>query len=226
MLGFGGDYRWLVMWRKLIGQPSSQVMMQAVGGDFEAVGLQLAALLDQAGLQAESHLVDVGCGSGRLAVQLKDRSALRYTGLDVVPEFIEHARAICGRPDWSFQLIGKPELPFEDGGVDMVCFFSVFTHLPESVCLDYVREAGRVVRPGGRIVLSFLDPTVKRHAQLIQGRSGLLGVVSRLMHPLNIGFTAQTVRSWAAQNGLIVDLLESPSQIGQSLAIFSRPESG
>ncbi|MCU0882167.1 MAG: class I SAM-dependent methyltransferase [Hyphomonadaceae bacterium] len=223
MFGFGGDYRWLVLWRKLIGQPSEDVMRQAIGGNFEAMGQMLAGTLDQIGLTAESHLVDVGCGSGRLAVQLKDRPSLRYTGIDVVPEFIDYARTICARPDWSFHLVSEPVLPLQDGSADMACFFSVFTHLPEPVCKAYLREAARVVRPGGRIVFSFLDPNVDFHAKILRGRPGLRGFVARLMYPLNIAFTPETIRRWADENGLTVERIESPSAIGQSLAVVSRP---
>jgi SAM-dependent methyltransferase len=134
-----------------------RAMALAVGGDYEAVGTLEYFLLLQHGLQRGHTVVDVGCGSGRLAVQLKEYLTGTYIGIDVVPELHEYARNACGRPDWKFYTAPGVNIPEPDGSADFVCFFSVFTHLTHEDSFRYLAEAARVLRPGGRIVFSFLE---------------------------------------------------------------------
>jgi ubiquinone/menaquinone biosynthesis C-methylase UbiE len=129
----------------------------AVGGDFVTVGSLEFALLRSLKLSATDLVIDVGCGSGRLAIQLAPLSSLRYVGTDIVPELLEQARNIAKREDWRFEVTDGLEIPCEDGVADFVCFFSVFTHISHEDCFRYMREAKRVLRPGGRIVFSFLE---------------------------------------------------------------------
>ncbi len=52
----------------------------AVGGDFFTVGILEFELLRSVGLPENATVVDVGCGSGRLAVQLAGMSGIHYIG--------------------------------------------------------------------------------------------------------------------------------------------------
>src|SRR5690242_13831995 len=79
---------------------SDDALSQAVGGDFLAVGKLEYYLLRSLGLQNHDLVVDVGCGSGRLASQLAGIGELKYIGCDVVPRLLAHAAEICRRPDW------------------------------------------------------------------------------------------------------------------------------
>src|SRR4051812_2923054 len=54
------------------GDAPDRAMAEAVGGEFEAVGALERDLLIQYGLGPDDYLVDVGCGSGRLASALAD----------------------------------------------------------------------------------------------------------------------------------------------------------
>lgn len=135
----------------------ARAMSLAVGGEFEVIGLLEYYLLRAHGLQAQHTVVDVGCGSGRLAYQLRDYLGSAYIGIDIVPELYEYARKICARPDWTFAAAPGLSIPCKDDSADFVCFFSVFTHLTHEQSYKYLREARRVLRPGGRIVLSFLE---------------------------------------------------------------------
>ena len=98
-------------------------MSLAVGGDFEAVGMLEYFLLIQNGLQRQNTVVDVGCGSGRLAFQLREFLTGPYVGTDVVPALYEYARSICERPDWKFLLTTGLTIPVVDNYADIVCFF-------------------------------------------------------------------------------------------------------
>lgn len=149
--------------RLLAQHDEATAMSLAVGGDFETVGVLEFCLLKSLGLRPEQTVVDVGCGSGRLAVQLKDYLSGRYVGLDVVPELHAYARRRCARQDWSFQTATGTVIPEPDRSADFVVFFSVFTHLTHEQTYRYLREAKRVLRPGGTIVFSFLEFALPTH---------------------------------------------------------------
>lgn len=150
------DYRQLV--RTLIAEhPLPQAMSLAVGGSYEALGEVEKQLLIGLGLEPGHSLLDVGCGSGRLAKALVPYlTSGRFLGTDVVQELLDYARNGC--PDsWQFALVEDIRIPFPDNSVDLACFFSVFTHLLHEESYCYLLEARRVVKPGGKIVFSFLE---------------------------------------------------------------------
>src|SRR5271155_4323074 len=83
---------------------TDEALRVAVGGEFIAVGKLVYYLLRSIGL-ADGHLVvDVGCGSGRLAVQLAPFKGIRYLGFDVVQRLVDYASKLSDRSDWQFLL--------------------------------------------------------------------------------------------------------------------------
>ncbi|SDW35082.1 class I SAM-dependent methyltransferase [Lysobacter enzymogenes] len=141
----------------------TRAMSLAVGGDFEAVGVVEFCLLKQWGLRPGHRLIDVGCGSGRLAAQLASYLQSGYLGLDVVPELLDYARRVCAREDWTFRLAPGTHIGEPDASADFIVFFSVFTHLHHEETYRYLRDAARVLRPGGTLVFSFLEFRVPSH---------------------------------------------------------------
>jgi SAM-dependent methyltransferase len=135
----------------------------AIGGEFLAMGTLEHELLRSLGLRDGHCVVDVGCGSGRLADQLARYPLLHYVGTDVVPDLLEHAAHVSRRPDWQFTATDGCAIPVESEVADFVCFFSVFTHLLHEQTFRYLREAKRVLRPGGKVVFSFLEFRIPCH---------------------------------------------------------------
>jgi SAM-dependent methyltransferase len=138
----------------------AEAMSEAVGRQFEAFGILMRQILFDAGLRPNDYLIDVGCGSGRLAHTL---SVKRYLGTDVVPELLEHARNLCPNQNWRFEIVNDIVISEEDDAADMVCFFSVFTHLLHEDTYRYLQEAKRVLKPGGKVVFSFLEMKICCH---------------------------------------------------------------
>jgi SAM-dependent methyltransferase len=140
-----------------------RAMSLAVGGDFEAVGQLECLALVQEGLRPEHTVVDVGCGSGRLAYALREELKGAYVGIEVVPSLFEYARRICGRDDWKFYAAPGTTIPEPDASADFITFFSVFTHLLFEETYRYLEESARVLKPGGKIVFSFLEFRIPSH---------------------------------------------------------------
>src|SRR5258708_21406592 len=147
------DYRRLV--RKLLTEhPLAEAMSVAVGGNYDAFGEIEKQLLVELGLQPQHTLVDVGCGSGRLAKALVPHlTSGRFLGTDVVQELLDYAREGCPA-SWRFELVEDVRIPFADDCADFASFFSVLTHLlPEEGYCSLV-AARRVRRPGGGGIVS------------------------------------------------------------------------
>jgi SAM-dependent methyltransferase len=94
--------------------PGEEPLRLAVGGEFEAVGKLEFYLLRSLGLTDGNLLVDVGCGSGRLACQLAPYKGIGYIGTDVVPRLLEAASALTARDDWRFVLVEDIYIPCPD----------------------------------------------------------------------------------------------------------------
>jgi ubiquinone/menaquinone biosynthesis C-methylase UbiE len=155
---FVRDYRRFV--GKLLSHAGDRdaAMARAVGGgDFQIIGARERDLLLALGLKTGDHIIDVGCGSGRLAVALREIPGIHYLGTDVVPELLAYAAAHCVMHGWRFEMVDGLTIPEADGHADFVAFFSVLTHLSTQEGLAYLQEAKRVLKPDGRIVVSYLD---------------------------------------------------------------------
>jgi SAM-dependent methyltransferase len=96
---------------------------------------------------AGAKLLDVGCGTGWLAEHFSD-----YTGIDGSPEAVDAAQA-KGRS--IVQGDGGEPLPFGDAAFDGVVLKDLLEHVADPVAV--VREAHRVLKPGGRVFASSPD---------------------------------------------------------------------
>lgn len=108
-------------------------------------------LTGTAGLAAVTRLLDVGCGTGRLASAAAERFGLRAWGVDRSPAMIEQARAQAGRRV-AFRVASADDLPFRDGWFDAVSMRLV-VHTLGDARANALREAARVLAPGGRLFI-------------------------------------------------------------------------
>jgi len=200
---------------------ADDVARQAVGGDFEEMGQLQYAVLRKIGLRDDDYVIDVGCGSGRTACALRDIGTLRYLGIDVVPELIAYARQTIARPDWTFAVVEGLTIPERDAQADLVVMFSVLTHLTRREGWKYLSDAVRVLKPGGRIIASFLDTELQHHKGaaghwFTQMRERLLGRSVR-----NQLLRKDDMRSWANKLNVRIEL-SGPEGIGQSYAVITK----
>ncbi len=105
-------------------------------------------------LRAEMRVLDVGCGPGSLAREaLSLEPAVRMLGVDPDRGMLQHARSHVG--DQASWLTGLGQaLPFGDKTVDCVAMTLVLHHLPRPQKERALAEAMRVLRPGGRLLVT------------------------------------------------------------------------
>lgn len=97
--------------------------------------------------------LDVACGTGRFGRVLAEQGN-RVVAVDASAEMLAAAR--LNVPTAMFARADFHRLPFADGSVDLAVCALALTHTPELV--PAVAELARVVRPGGRLVLSDIHP--------------------------------------------------------------------
>lgn len=125
---------------------------------FEASGAEFMTYLRLlAGLKPDESILDIGCGCGLMALQLRDYldSNGAYTGVDIHGPSIRWCTNHITNPNFRFAQIHDLKLPYEAQLFDVILVKSVFTHLrPEEVdrCLS---EIGRLLKPNGRCLASF-----------------------------------------------------------------------
>jgi ubiquinone/menaquinone biosynthesis C-methylase UbiE len=97
--------------------------------------------------------LDVGCGEGRLA---RDLTALghRVVAVDASPSLVAHARE--ADPGGEYHIADGAELPFPDASADLVLAFMSLQDMDDPA--GAVREAGRVLEPGGRFCIALVHP--------------------------------------------------------------------
>jgi ubiquinone/menaquinone biosynthesis C-methylase UbiE len=143
--------------------------------DFKDTGAdQLEFFTELCGLRPSHRVLDIGCGVGRIAIPLTRYldSEGSYDGFDIAPAMIswceEHISS--EHPNFRFHLAhvnssitglnggGKDSeyrFPFDDDEFDFVYAGSLFTHLTPAGAENYLREAARTLKPGGRVVSTF-----------------------------------------------------------------------
>jgi len=105
-------------------------------------------------------LLDVGCGTGQ-SRQIYKSHCRSYTGVDLSPAAIDYAQKL--HPDANWLVADACKLPFEPGSFDVVTFSSVLHHIPD--CIPALREAARVLRPGGKVFA--FDPNLRHPAMAL-----------------------------------------------------------
>jgi SAM-dependent methyltransferase len=113
-------------------------------------------LIEFATVSAGERVLDVGCGTGNLAMALAENPRIRAVdGIDFSPEYVEYAsrRSHASRP--SFRVADACALPFPDGSFDHALSMLVLQFIPDPE--RAIREMKRVTRSGGTVAAATWD---------------------------------------------------------------------
>jgi ubiquinone/menaquinone biosynthesis C-methylase UbiE len=171
--------------------------------DFEQTGREfLGHFTELGGLEPSDRVLDVGCGIGRMAIPLTGYlDSGSYAGFDVGREMVAWCTRNVTLRHPCFEFIWAPvfnrkynpfgtlsaaefRFPYPDSSFDFAFATSLFTHLLAGEVQHYLAETARVLRPGGRCLLTFFLLTPESEAEIAAGRAAL-----PFRHPIEGGLT-------------------------------------
>ncbi len=176
---YGNLYDGLIEFHENEGLSAEEARKQAIGGDYETIGCIERDAILALGYSGREMIVDLGCGSGRLARKLVPllKEEGRYLGLDVNQTLIHEAREQVakagGGEAFQFKKITDPVIPVEEKSIDLLVAFSVVTHIDLEDTFNYFKELKRVLKPDGQALISYLSTEIEGHWKLFLQEAGM-----------------------------------------------------
>ncbi|MFT3729155.1 MAG: class I SAM-dependent methyltransferase [Terricaulis sp.] len=210
--------------------------------DFDTIGRGIAeGMIERGHITPTSHVLDVGCGLGRVARAFIDYlTSGTYTGVDINRSSISWCKEAYA-PYANFKFVHadlfsthynptgpfKAEdyaFPFEEASFDFVYSMSLFTHVLADGVDNYLGQIARVLRPGRRTLNTFflLDEV---STPLVTSENAVLrlpyevggGLVAHKDNPeAHIAFDTALIRSLHAKHGLHVEFVGQGSWSGRT----------
>jgi ubiquinone/menaquinone biosynthesis C-methylase UbiE len=173
-------------------------LKQQIIGDFDLNG----AIIKHVGKCA--YAVDMGCGTGKLLLQLKNLAAVAV-GVDSSPQMLDHARRLFSAENGSVELrLGELEhLPIGDNLSDYVVISMALHHIasPEKA----IAEAGRILKRKGKLIIADFEKHEDEDMREKYGDRWL-------------GFTTEEIKTYLKDSEFALTLTES-FEMNQSLKL-------
>lgn len=138
---------------------SDALLRRSLPSAFYESGARIAGRIDAILRQRDRDLaqfdaiLDFGCGCGRIIRHWKDLDIPTLYGADYNGRLIDWCRSNLSFAEFVAN-DPVPPLSFQDETFDFIFAFSVFTHLSADLQVPWLRELKRVMRPGGRLLLT------------------------------------------------------------------------
>lgn len=172
-----------------------------------------------------ARVLDIACGVGQGTVKLKDRFPdAEVIGLDVALPVLRyaHMRSAELGSDVEYVQALAEEMPFDDASFDMVVSYIFFHEVPVEVMQGVLREAHRVLRPGGKFSI-FEFPSASQ--QLPPAMRFMIDFDSRdNCEPYSPGFVYVDFRALIAEAGFEVTDGGKPMNDFLQSIVATKPE--
>ncbi len=208
--------------------PEPDPSLHWVGDEEPRRGRRQFELMLDWGLEPTFDVLEIGCGNGRLAYQLADYlDGGTYCGFDIAEAPIEWLQReyTSRRPTLRFDLLdvdndryrpagahAADEIPFpyDDAQFDHVCAHDVFAHMQQAAIEQYLRESNRVLRPGGRLLVTFMAIVDPDHPGVFADRQFVKvaeGTYTRFPERVgySMAYTWEVIEAMVAGAGLDLD---------------------
>jgi len=124
------------------------------GGEIAAQNIRDLSSLVNYDIYSFEHVLDFGCGSGRVLRNFQDGPAsCQFYGTDIDPESINWCKKNLTNIKWNINGY-HPPLPYPDNTFDLIYAISVFTHLNEEFQHLWLDELQRIAKQGAIIILT------------------------------------------------------------------------
>lgn len=229
---FVRDYERLVR-KKLKEHPNDRplALAQSIGSPtmetFRDWGNRQVQVLRHHGLADGMTIYDLGCGCGRTAQELQ-RSGWhgRYMGVDIISELVDELKRVC--PGYEVAVHQELSILARDNSVDILFNWSVFTHLYPEETFVYMMDIFRCLKPGGKLIFSFLEMGSDRHQRIFYKNVETVRQGKRLTH-LDQFLHRDWISRFAEKIGFCApeftdgqDGRDHPP-FGQALAVMTKP---
>jgi SAM-dependent methyltransferase len=155
----------------------------AAGGFYASAAAtvtQIEAVLRAAGFDLKDYrrMLDFGCGSGRLMAAMRERHpGATLTGSDIDAEAVAWCRDNLGELA-TFDVNGnEPPTRYAGDSFDLIYSISLFTHLPEEMQFAWLDEMRRILRPGGLLITTILNPAAYALPEEVGALASAAGIV-------------------------------------------------
>lgn len=127
-------------------------------------------------IQPGETVLDVGCGTGTLAIEVQSRVGVtgRVFGVDPSTEQIARAHSKAARRNLpiDFQIGVIEQIPFPDQTFDVVLSTIMMHHLPDGLKRQGLAEIARALKPGGRLVIADFKRPQERQGRAARFHAG------------------------------------------------------
>jgi len=183
--------------------------------------IRIKKIFEELGNLHGKKLLDVGCEAGYITIQLAQKGT-QVTAIDLIEEPIKQLRRFLkGRPlKINLRVADATNLPFANNSFDIILATEVIEHITH---LDrFVTGAARVLKPGGRLLITFPNENLRQKLYPIVS---LFGIKAELENQITLNnFRSEKILKLFAQKFTLIKFYRLPWFLPiTNLMLFKKP---